>query len=218
MAHSNSRSYAVLLENYRVALENAVSSTAISTALAGTGYDDTVINQGKALLLAAQTAYATNQTEDDETLQAYSIFSSQRDAVSDNYRIHRKKAKVLFRKDLVAAQTLDITGSIPQAYVKWLDSIKRFYTTIDTTAEIKAKMATLAVTEEDVSNALSAIEALEAARADYLREKGESQAATRAKDKALRELSQWMSDFYAIARIALKDQPQLLEALGKVVR
>jgi hypothetical protein len=29
---------------------------------------------------------------------------------------------------------------------------------------------------------------------------------------------EWMRDFYAIAKIALKEQPQLQEAFGKVVK
>jgi hypothetical protein len=51
-----------------------------------------------------------------------------------------------------------------------------------------------------------------------VQEIGESQEATRGKDKALAELEEWMSDFYAVARIAMEDQPQLLESLGLLVR
>ncbi|RRD60443.1 hypothetical protein [Tannerella forsythia] len=56
------------------------------------------------------------------------------------------------------------------------------------------------------------------ARADYLREKGESQDATKQKDAAFRAIETWLSDFFAVARIALEDNPQLLEALTKIVR
>jgi hypothetical protein len=54
--------------------------------------------------------------------------------------------------------------------------------------------------------------------ADYLREKGESQDSTKAKDAAFAKLDDWMSEFYAVAKIALEDNPQLLESLGKFVR
>ncbi|WP_439182311.1 hypothetical protein [Carboxylicivirga taeanensis] len=57
-----------------------------------------------------------------------------------------------------------------------------------------------------------------AKRTTYLLEVGESEAATKAKDEALGKLDRWMSEFYAVARIALEDQPQLLEALGKAVK
>ena len=59
---------------------------------------------------------------------------------------------------------------------------------------------------------------LEAARSEYLKEKGESQDSTKAKEAAFANIDDWMSEFYAVARIGLEDNPQLLEALGKTVR
>ena len=79
-------------------------------------------------------------------------------------------------------------------------------------------MGRLKVTVEELNGTLQLITNLEAARAAYLREKGESQDATKQKDKAFGEMDDWMSAFYAVAKIALEDSPQLLESLGKFVR
>jgi len=38
------------------------------------------------------------------------------------------------------------------------------------------------------------------------------------KEKTFKDLEKWMGFFFAIARIALEDEPQLLESLGKFVR
>lgn len=206
------------LEQFRVALENATTNATIAASLAEIGYDETVINEGKTLLQTAQTAFSTNQTEDDETTVAYNTFTEKKEAIESTYRTHRKKAKVIFRTEPVSLDTLALEGIIPKAYVAWVQSVKKFYETANASEDIKTKLARLAITEADITNALAAIAELETARAEYLRERGESQEATQAKDKALGELSIWMSDFYAVARIALEDQPQLLEALGKVVR
>ena len=62
------------------------------------------------------------------------------------------------------------------------------------------------------------INELETARAVYLRELGESQEATRTKDAAFAKIDDWMGEFYAVAKIALEEKPQLLEALGKSVK
>ncbi len=63
------------------------------------------------------------------------------------------------------------------------------------------------------------ISELETARAVYLKEKGgESQDATKGKDAAFAKIDDWMSEFYAVAKIGLEDNPQLLEALGKTIR
>jgi len=38
------------------------------------------------------------------------------------------------------------------------------------------------------------------------------------KDAAFAKIDDWMSEFYAEAKIGLEDNPQLLEALGKTVK
>ncbi len=38
------------------------------------------------------------------------------------------------------------------------------------------------------------------------------------KNKAFKDLEKYMSSFYAVARIALENEPQLLESLGKLVK
>lgn len=46
----------------------------------------------------------------------------------------------------------------------------------------------------------------------------ESHDGTVTKDSALIDMKEWLDEFYATARIALYDHPQLLEALGLSVR
>ena len=53
----------------------------------------------------------------------------------------------------------------------------------------------------------------------YLTQKkkiGEAQQSTKARDVAIDKLDDWMSDFIAIARVALEEKPQFLEKLGIV--
>ena len=46
------------------------------------------------------------------------------------------------------------------------------------------------------------------------KEKSEAQKATKARDKALDNLDEWYVEFRELARIALEDDAQQLEALG----
>lgn len=55
---------------------------------------------------------------------------------------------------------------------------------------------------------------IELSRNEYLREVGESEDATKQKDAAFAEMAKWIKKFDAAARHALKENPQLLEALG----
>ncbi|MBI9038875.1 MAG: hypothetical protein JEY97_12135, partial [Bacteroidales bacterium] len=75
-------------------------------------------------------------------------------------------------------------------------------------------MLYLKITLEVLSQANSQLSEVEQAQADYIRESGETQQATEAKDDAFETLDEWMYDFKLVARIALADKPQLLEVLG----
>jgi chromosome segregation ATPase len=206
------------LELYRVALENAELQPEIATIMAELGYDSAKIAEGKALLTETRSAYDANKTEDDETSAAYADFSGKKEQLEVTFNIHRKKAKVVFRNDALTADKLAITGVMPRTYIKWLEAAKKFYSVASSDIEIQNKLARLKITIADLTAANTLISDLETARAFYLKEKGESQDATKTKDEAFALIDDWMSEFYAVAKIGLEDSPQLMEALGKTIR
>lgn len=218
MATRPSFSESALLEQYRVALDNAESQSEIATVMADLGFDSAEIAEGKAILAETRQAYDFNKTEDDETSAAYADFSSKKQQLEETFNIHRKKAKVVFRNDALSADKLAISGAMPRTYLKWLEAAKKFYSAAIADTIIQAKLARLKLTPADLEAATNQIADLETARAAYLQEKGESQNATKSKDAAFAKLEDWMSEFYAVARIGLEDKPQLLESLGKLVR
>ena len=218
MTKRPSRSESAILERYRVALENVTAQPEIATIMAEFGYDAALIEEGKQLFTQTRQAYDLNVKEDDETSQAYSDFTEKRKSLEDIYSLHRKKAKVIFRKDLEIMKRLVLDGSLPRLYVRWVEIAKKFYSEMLADTELQTKLNRLKVSAEDLNTANTLISELEAARTEYLREKGESQDSTKQKDSSFANLDDWMSEFYAVARIALEDNIQLLEALGVIVR
>jgi len=69
-----------------------------------------------------------------------------------------------------------------------------------------------------VDECLALLNALLAQRSVFDTELAESQDMTKNKNAALIALKEWIDDFDISAKIALYDQPQLLEALGIFVR
>ena len=218
MATKKTLSEAETLEQYRVALENAESQTEIATIMAEFGYDETLIAEGKALFTKTREAYDLNKKEDDETSESYTNFTTLKENLAKTYTLHRKKGKIIFRKDTITLNKLSLTGSLPTSYIKWLETVKKFYTVASSDTEIQNKLVRLKLTTEELNGTIQLISNLEQARSEYLREKGESQDSTKLKDKAFAEIDDWMSEFYAVAKIALEDNPQLLESLGKFVK
>ncbi|WP_243347455.1 hypothetical protein [Parabacteroides sp. FAFU027] len=218
MATKQTKSETEILEQYRVSLENADAQPEIKAELEEFGYDQVKIGEGKQIYSATRKAYDDNKREDDESTQASSIFKAEKEKLDTNYSLLRKKAKVVFSKDTDASSKLSIDSAMPKAYISWIETIRKFYTTLNEDAALLQKISRLKVTAEDVAAGLAQIAVVEKARAEFLRESGESQAATDTKDAAFAQLDEWMGEFYAVARIALEDKPQLLEVLGKIVR
>ena len=206
------------IEQYRVALENAENQPQIATTMAEFGYDTEELQKGKQIWQNANNAYNLNKTEDDETNEAYATFVAKKENVEDAYSLHRKKARVVFRSDNITLEKLGIKGSIPQAYIKWMEIVKKFYATATTDTAIQSKLARLKITPEELTATNTLVSELEVARSEYMREKGESQDATLAKDQAIAKLDEWMREFYSVAKIAMEDNIQLLESLGKTIK
>ena len=99
-----------------------------------------------------------------------------------------------------------------------MEAIKTFYTYLQANPTILDKLLILKVLPTDITAALALITETEASRAAYLIEVGESQNATKTIDAAFGNIDLWMRDFYAVAKIALEDHPQLLESIALFVR
>ena len=218
MATKRTLSEAEVLEQYRVSFENVEKQSEIATIMAEFGYDETLLTEGKTLLTKTRQAFDFNKKEDDQTTEAYKNFTELKENLAKTYTLHRKKGKVIFRKEPTTLNKLALTGSLPTAYIKWLETVKKFYTVAAADSDVQSKLVRLKITTEEINGTIQLITNLELARAEYLREKGESQDSTKSKDKAFGEIDDWMSEFYAVAKIALEDNPQLLESLGIFVR
>ena len=206
------------LLNYDAIFTNVSTQPVIQNELAEYGYDAAKIAEGKSLADVARKAYNDNLRENAEVTAARKNFDLQVEQFLAVYVAHRKAAKVCFRRDPAVIKQLGIVGRDPDAFAPRLEEAENFYRIIDLTPAIAASLVQFKITPETIAKAQHQAALVRQARADYLREKGESQDATKQKDAAFRAIETWLSDFFAVARIALEDNPQLLEALTKIVR
>lgn len=218
MSTRKNRSEIHVLEAYRIALTNVELQPQIAATMAEFGYTSEAIAEGKALLTETQNIWNFNNQENNETREAYADFCEIENALDETYTLHRKKAKVIFRNEDIMLQRLALVGRTPKAFANKMSCMKTFYSEIIANEAIQAKLARLKFPKEEAEAGMSAITQVEAMRSTYLRETGESQEATQAKDAAFAKLDKWMQEFYAVAKIAMDDQPQLLETLGILVR
>jgi hypothetical protein len=77
------------------------------------------------------------------------------------------------------------------------------------------KVKKLKITPEGITQSLELLAQVNASRAEFMKELGESQLSRQQKDQALANIEIWMREFYAVAKIALDYKVKLLKALGK---
>jgi hypothetical protein len=207
-----------LLEDYRIAFQNVSDQPAAAAAMEEVGYGQPEIQQGKDLWTTTNNLMNKTTTETDESAEAYTVFSVKFDVLTSQYKSHRKKTKVAFRNNAIMLERLHIDGSMPDAYLPFLEQVKIFYSIANADPSVASTTSRLKRTAQQLADTALLIPDVERLRAAYIKEKGESQQATKDKDAALATLDNWMKEFYAVAKIALEDQPQLLESIAKFVR
>lgn len=127
---------------------------------------------------------------------------------------HVDVVKFVFRKDPAILAKFDVER-IATKVKAWTHQAVFFYSKAEAYADVLAQHG---LTQDQRSQASAMVEAVATARNQRLQKKGEAEEATRTRDQSVKVLRAWMKDFRATARIALKDSPQLLEAIGIVVK
>lgn len=206
------------LEDYRVLFTNLDQVADLKTEMAGYGYDETKIKQGKNLFDNAQALYNQNRQETAEEKEAYAQFAEAFDTLKKNYNKDRKIAKVALMKKTELWKTFAIDGRLSAAYLKAMEEIKTLYEQAQRHPQAQPLLEKFKITTTLAQERLAQAQKVEQLRAKYEKEKGESQDATKQKNDAFVLLADWVRDFYAVAQIALEDHPQLLESIGKFVR
>lgn len=204
------------LVSSQVAIANAMDNDAIKAPLAAFGYDEAKLQEGKALYEAAQTKHDQQKKEYGEQYAATDAFEAAMNSANKDYMTHLKIARVALRDLRGAAEALQLEGRRKKTYAGWLKQAGIFYTNALADEETKTALAKFGIDEAKLTAGKAAVQEVADKQAAQFKEKGEAQAATAARDEALEGLLDWMSDFVAIARIALENDPQLLEMLGIV--
>ena len=206
------------LERSRIALTNAETHLEIKPLLASFGMDAPKIAAGWVIYNKAKTSWEFNQKEDAETTLASNDYKKAYAELESLFDRHRDQSLIFFKKRPDFLIKLGVKGNFPSKYNEFFDKVKEFYTAIQKNPDIQTQLLLCKITPAIVKDCLAKHQALLSLRAIYDKESGESQATTVSKNADLLILKDWMEDFDIIAKIALYDNPQLLEVLGILVR
>lgn len=198
----------------QVAIDNALSDDKVKALLAVYGYDETRLNAGKSLLNTTNQLQQAQQKEYGDQFEATDQLNQTWKKADSDYMKFVKVARIAFKTDYAVHKKLDLGGTRKRTLSGWLGQAKQFYLNALADTAVLEMMTMFGITQEKLELGKSLLEHTEAANAAQKKEMGEAQQTTLERDKAVDLLDEWISDFIAIARIALEEKPQLLEKLG----
>ena len=194
-------------------LTNAQEHSEISAALDAFGYDAAALAEGQALLDTARGLYDAQIREYGEQHAATQTLDDATKAADKVYAAHRRLAKIAFKGDAQRKTDLHLNERKPEAFNPWYEQARHFYTALLADADAQTQLARYKVTLESIQTAQAQVEQVMSLKNTQEKEKGEAQEATQQRDAAIAALDEWLGDFRVVARIALEDTPQLMEAL-----
>ena len=198
----------------QVAINNALNQADILASLSLFGYDEAKLNAGKTLLTEAETLVNQQRVEYGEQYQASQAYSAARSAADKAYKRVLKVARVALKGNEQAATALMLNGRRKKTFSGWREQANALYTNLLNRPDLLAEMTTYGYDQPKLEAEQALVAAAEGTNLTHEAEKGDAQAATKARDAALDALDEWLDDFREIAEVALEDDPQQLEALG----
>lgn len=127
---------------------------------------------------------------------------------------HRALAKWIFRHSTDEYERFELHQPVASRKATKIAQIQRFY---HEALKVSETFSRHGLPTAELEQGQAMIDSITEARYERLQKTGEAQQATQQRDEARRALRTWLADFRAVARVALRQEPQLLEALGMVV-
>ena len=206
------------LAKANVAISNALSDAQIGKLLGEYGYQTQKLSEGKALCEAADAAIkkqvANHGDQKDSTSRLLSAEKTARVA----YQNLAQVARAAFQRDKAKLSALGLDNPMPKPLPLFITMATTLFDNASHTAEIADILKSYGYNADKLSKERGKIVELSAANQAQEAAKGSAQQATFEQNKAMEALDYWMGCFVKVAKVALREQPQLLEKLGILKR
>ena len=206
------------LERSRTALVNAASNAEIRSRIAKFGMNEEKLQEGLNMHDRASRQKDRHEKEGIDSRLASNAYRQLFEELQALFKRHRDLVRIYFKRKPDILIRLGVSGRLPTRYNEFFDRFGQFYETIQNNPDLQELVLPLDISSDTVSECLDKLQELLTARSGFDNEFAELQDATQEKNRLLLELKEWMDDFDTIAKVALYDNPQLLEALGIFVR
>ena len=199
----------------RTLIDNSRNHEGIREALTRFGYPLKNIDKGHALLEEFVTLHRAKKTNYGARFSATDTVRTEWQQIKETYEEHRTIARLVFKHDRGTQEALELNTPLPRRRADQNEQLASFYAKIE---QHHKAMQRYGITKTALEQAQSMMMTFIQAQQQQQQKTGEAQSSTRRRNDALKKLQRWVRGYRAIVRVALEEQPQLLEVLGTVVR
>jgi hypothetical protein len=202
------------INEYHLALMAAQEHAELAARLGPRGYGAATLAQGAALCDAAQAGFNARNAALAEQQAALSTLQAAEGAARGGFGDFRAIARALFQRDADALIGLRVKGRVPADREQFLTTAHAAYDAGLGNAEWGARLAPHGYDQAALQAEQAKLAALAQAAVKHETARAAAQRATTERDAAGQALDSWWNKFRAVARVALRERPDLLRALG----
>ncbi len=192
----------------------------IITVLEPAGYTEEQLN---GLLKQTDTLNELISLQHNAYSKKYAItlkIKEKRNKIDLLYKRHITFARLVFKGNIDAYATLELSGRRKLAYADWFLQVSNFYTQILQDDALLQPLEELKITRNELETAQKLLKEIALMKEEQKKATGDAQEATKRRDKALEPLKEEYKQLITYARVLLEDvgKEQLLECMGIVVK
>ncbi len=202
------------IQEYKLALANARKNPETMVLLKGFNYGYGTLDKGDESCDDAWVSSKKQKAEYGGKRFATKIVKKRRDLALSAFKQTFKLIKLTFRNDAEAFATLGLNQSRKPSLAGWIPQALHVYEATIENDSFVEKMGRFGYDRAKLEAELKLVKDLQAAIADREIEASQAKQATAERNAKVDEMDQWMIDFKAVAKIALKNKPHLLEELN----
>ena len=211
---SKRRSVDQRIHDGKLAVNNARNNAEIMELLDPFNLDDQRLGEGDQICDEAHDLATEQKAEQGQKRLMSEKVSKCADEARCAYKQASKIAKIKFRKDPDAFIALELHGRRKPSLAGWSAQGLRFYDNALANDNYIGRMSYYGYTQEKLEAERELVIKLRKAMAEREVENSQAKEATAKRNAKVDEMDEWISDFKAVAKMALKNKPHLLDELG----
>ncbi len=206
------------MNEIRILITNSISHDVINQKLSEFGYTTEKLQEGQAIFNETEGFITMQKEEYNEQFEASDNFYFEWKLAKKISMRTLKFARIAFEDNTKILNDMHANKSRSNRYDVWRVDARAMYDTLLGDESLINVMLEFGYSIEKLTAEYEVVKNLDTLHNTFMAEKGEAQNSTLIRDQKLQELLVWKGRLVKVARLALADQPQLLEILGIIVK